>query len=157
MSRRSMRSVMLALVVVVLGTVGSAAQSKDADIVAFFKNYDAAFSAMSLDKLAPLHHPDVTRFEGSFVNTGWLDYRDTHLGAEFKSYKSMEFAHTNVVVHMLGDSAAYVTADYALKYTTAERTTEGGGIATFVLVKDQGNWKIRHHHTASRRRPAGGL
>jgi ketosteroid isomerase-like protein len=155
MKRASIRLIVLVLTVV--GVVGVSAQSKDADIVAFFKNYDAAFSAMSLDKLGALHHADVTRFEGSFVNNGWADYRDTHLGAEFKTYKSMEFAHTNVVVHMLGDSAAYVTADYAIKYATADRTTEGGGIATFVLVKDQGSWKIRHHHTAARRRPAGGL
>jgi ketosteroid isomerase-like protein len=157
MSRWLIRPLVLAVFAVVVGAMGVSAQLKDAEIVAFFKTYDAAFSAMSLDRLAPLHHADVTRFEGSFVNNGWADYRDTHLGGEFKSYKSMEFAHTNVVVHMLGDSAAYVTADYAMKYVTEDRTTEGGGIATFVLVKDQGNWKIRHHHTASRRRPAGGL
>jgi hypothetical protein len=57
---------------------------------------------------------------------------------------------------LCGDAAAYVTADYSIKYETSERVTESGGISTIVLVKDGGVWKIRHHHTASRRRPAGG-
>jgi hypothetical protein len=57
---------------------------------------------------------------------------------------------------LCGVAAAYVTADYSIKYETSERVTESGGISTIVLVKDGGVWKIRHHHTASRRRPAGG-
>lgn len=48
-------------------------------------------------------------------------YRDTHLGPEFKAYENLEFAHTNVVPHLLGADAAYVTADYAIKAKTGDR------------------------------------
>ena len=139
-------------------TAGAAlgAQSVPTDIAAFFKAYDAAFNARDIDKLAALYHPDVTIFEGSGINRGWVDYRDNHLGPELKSFQDLQWAHSNIVVHMLGDSAAYVTADYAIKYKAGDRAVDSGGIATHVLVKEQGAWKIRHSHTAARRRAPGG-
>jgi uncharacterized protein (TIGR02246 family) len=137
-------------------SAGVAAQSGDADILAFFKAYDAAFNAKDLTKLATLYHPDVTIFEGAGINRGWADYRDNHLGPELKMFQDLQWAHSNIVVHPLGPSAAYVTADYAIKYKAGERAVDSGGIATHVLVKEGGQWKIRHSHTAARRRPAGG-
>jgi hypothetical protein len=38
---------------------------------------------------------------------------------------------------------------------TGERTVDSGGIATHGLVKDNGAWRIRHSHTAARRRAPG--
>lgn len=131
-------------------------QTQDAEIVAFFKTYDAAFNAKDLTKLATLYHPDVTIFEGSGINRGWVDYRDNHLGPELKSFQNLQWAHSNIVVHPLGDSAAYVTADYTIKYQAGERAVDSGGIATHVLVKEQGQWTIRHSHTAARRRTPDG-
>jgi uncharacterized protein (TIGR02246 family) len=133
-----------------------AAQSGDAEILAFFKTYDAAFNAKDLTKLATLYHPDVTIFEGAGINRGWADYRDNHLGPELKMFQDLQWAHSNIVVHPLGSSAAYVTADYAIKYKTGDRAVDSGGIATHVLVKEGGQWKIRHSQTAARRRAPGG-
>ena len=141
---------------VLTGPVRSAAQTANADIVAFFTAYDAAFNAKDLAKLAAMYHPDVTIFEGSGINRGWVDYRDNHLGPELKSFQNLQWAHSNIVVHQLGENAAYVTADYSIKYQVGERAVDSGGIATHVLVKDQGVWKIRHSHTAARRRAPGG-
>lgn len=131
------------------------AQGTEAQVREFFKTYDAAFNAKDLDKLATLYHPDVTIFEGAGINRGWIDYRDNHLGPELKSFQNLQWSQTNIVVHPLGDSAAYVTADYAIKYQSGERSVDSGGIATHVLVKEQGQWKIRHSHTAARRRAPG--
>ena len=133
------------------------AQAGESDVIAFFKAYDAAFNAKDMDKLATMYHKDVTIFEGTGINRGWVDYRDNHLGPEMKSFQNLQWAHSNIVVHMLGDSAAYVTADYTIKYQAGERAVDSGGIATHVLVKEQGRWQIRHSMTAARRRPAGGL
>jgi uncharacterized protein (TIGR02246 family) len=131
-------------------------QSGNPEVTAFFKAYDAAFNAKDLEKLATMYHPDVTIFEGSGINRGWVDYRDNHLGPELKSFQNLQWSHSNLVIHMLGDSAAYVTADYGIKYQVGEKPVDSGGIATHVLVKDGGAWKIRHSHTASRRRAPGG-
>jgi ketosteroid isomerase-like protein len=132
------------------------AQAPEAQILEFFKTYDAAFNAKDLDKLGTLYHPDVTVFEGSGIDRGWADYRDTHLGRELKSFQNLQWAHSNVVVHALGEAAAYVTADYSLKAQAGERTIDSGGIATHVLVREGTQWKIRHSHTAARRRAPGG-
>ena len=143
-------------VLALTGFVSVSAQSRDAEITAFFKSYDEAFNARDLQKLATMYHTDVTIFEGSGINRGWVDYRDNHLGPELKSFQDLQWAHSNIVVHLLGDASAYVTADYTIKYKTGDRVVDSGGIATHVLVKEQGVWKIRHSHTAARRRAAGG-
>ena len=145
-----------ALVLMTVGGAGLRAQAVPPEIAAFFKAYDTAFNARDVEKLATLYHPDVTIFEGSGINRGWVDYRDNHLGPELKSFQDLQWAHTNLVVHMLGNSAAYVTGDYSIKYKTGDRAVDSGGIATHVLVKEQGAWRIRHSHTATRRRAPGG-
>ena len=147
------KSALVALLV--MSAPGLFAQSAHSDIIAFFKAYDAAFNARDIEKLATLYHPDVTIFEGSGINRGWVDYRDNHLGPELKSFENLQWAHSNIVVHVHEESAAYVTADYAIKYKSGDRAVDSGGIATHVLVKEQGTWKIRHSHTAARRRAPG--
>lgn len=127
------------------------------ELVDFLKTYDAAFLAKDLAKLATMYTPETIVYEGSGINRGWKNYSDTHLGPELKSFENLEFAHSNVVPHVLGDNAAYVTADYMIKAKMADRVLDSGGLATFVLSKDAGAWKIRHTSTAARRRPAGGL
>lgn len=150
------RKVTLTIVSCVLfASAPAARQDRASEIQAFFKAYDAAFNARDLDRLATMYHPEVTIFEGSGINRGWPDYRDNHLGPELKSFQDLHWAHSNIVVHSLGESAAYVTAEYTIKYKTGERQVDSGGIATHVLVKDGGSWTIRHSHTAARRRAPG--
>lgn len=144
------------IAVIVSAVAAGAAQSKDTEIMGFFKDYDAAFNAKDLTTLAKLYHADVTIFEGTGINRGWADYRDNHLGPELKQFQNLQWAHSNLVVHVLSDSSAYVTADYSIKYQSGDRTVDSGGIATHVLVKEQGQWKIRHSQTAARRRAPGG-
>jgi uncharacterized protein (TIGR02246 family) len=143
-------------VLAVLFTARVWAQNTEAQVREFFKTYDAAFNAKDLEKLGTLYHPDVTIFEGGGIDRGWAAYRDKHLGPELKAFQNLQWAHSNIVVHPLGDAAAYVTADYTIKYQTGERSVDSGGIATHVLVREQGQWKIRHSHTAARRRAPGG-
>jgi uncharacterized protein (TIGR02246 family) len=148
----------LVIVLILVTSVASPglAQNHEAELRQFFKAYDVAFNAKDMAKLAAMYHKDVTIFEGTGINRGWIDYRDNHLGPEMKSFENLEWAQTNIVVHMLGDNSAYVTADYSIKYKAGERQVDSGGIATHVLLKEDGAWKIRHSHTAARRAPARG-
>ncbi len=127
------------------------------ELVDFVKAYDAAFLAKDLARLATMYTPETIVYEGSGINRGWKNYSETHLGPELKSFENLEFAHTNVVPHVLGDNAAYVTADYMIKAKMGDRALDSGGLATFVLSKNAGAWKIRHTSTAARRRPATGV
>jgi ketosteroid isomerase-like protein len=136
------------------GTVADAAA-----IEKWLDGYDAAFIAKDLDKLATYYHPDVTIYEGGGIDNGWVDYRDTHLGPELKSFENLQFGHTDRRIHVLGDGrSAYITSNYFIKAKMGERTLDSGGLETLVLIKGaDGAWKIRHTHTSARaRRPAGG-
>jgi uncharacterized protein (TIGR02246 family) len=129
-----------------------------AAIDAWLNQYDAAFLAKDLEKLATFYHPDVTIFEGGGVNNGWIDYRDRHLGPELKRFENLQYSHSNRKVHVLGDGrTAYVTSNYAIKARMGDRDLDSGGLETLVLVKGADSaWKIRHSHTSARpRRPAG--
>jgi len=155
MKRKTSIAFGLVVVSCLVATSGALAQSNQ-DIVAFFAKYDEAFTAKDLDRLAAMYHADVTVYEGGGINTGWVDYRDRHLGPELKSFMNLKFAHGNVKVQMLGADAAYVTADYTLARTANEKEIKSGGLATYILIRQDGQWMIRHSHTSSRRIPAGG-
>ena len=134
----------------------SAAQagSEAAAIEAWLKDYDVAFNAKDLERLATFYHPNVTIYEGGGINNGWNDYRDHHLGPELKQFQNLQFSHGKRVVRMLGPDAAYVTSDYSLKARMGDREIDSGGLETLVLVREAGTWKIRHSHTSTRRRPS---
>jgi ketosteroid isomerase-like protein len=119
--------------------------------------YDAAFNAKDLEKLATFYHADVTIYEGGGINNGWIDYRDRHLGPELKAFQNLQFGHSNTKVTLLpGGRSAYATSEYSIKAKMGDRDLDSRGLETLVLIKgEDGSWKIRHSHTSSRpRRPA---
>lgn len=157
MARRTMTLGLALLALAAAWTVTAHEADATATITAWLQSYDAAFKARDLERLAAFYHTDVTIFEGGSTNDGWADYRDNHLGPELKEFEGLEFGHFNVMPHVLGGDGktAYVTGEYRLKARVAGRDIDAAGLETLVLVKDaSGNWKIRHSHTSSRRRPA---
>jgi ketosteroid isomerase-like protein len=145
-----------ALTALLCGVTAPAALALDpaeGSLKRFIEAYDAAFNSKSLDRLALFYHPDVTIFEGGYVNTGWADYRDNHLGPELKEMEDLQFSHVAVLPHALSDALAYVTAEYRLKTKMEGKLVDAEGLETLVLVKGgDGAWKIRHSHTSSRRK-----
>lgn len=135
----------------------AAAQDESAAVAQWLDTYDAAFIAKDLDRLAAFYHPDVTIYEGAGINNGWADYRDRHLGPELKAFQNLQFKHSDIAVTIHpGGQSAYATSKYILKAKMGEREIDSEGLASYVLIKTEGGWKIRHSHTSSRpaRRPA---
>ena len=128
--------------------------SHDTMFADFLASYDEAFNAKDLDTLAMFYDPEVTIFEGGGVNRGWADYRDHHLGPELEAFEDLKFGHSDVRAFPLSAESAYVTAEYHLETRYQERDVDVTGLATLLLVKKDGHWKIRHSHTSSRRTPA---
>ena len=155
------RMIVAAMTATVLGVGGLVAPmlaqaAPDKAITDFFAQYDAAFVAKDLERLAKMYHADVTIFEGGGTNTGWIDYRDNHIGPELKSFNGLKFSHSNLKIQMLGPDAAYVTSEYAIETAGANGPTRSGGLETDVLVRQGGTWVIRHTHTSARRQRPGG-
>ena len=130
----------------------ASATSPSFDVAAWLESFDAAFRAKDLDKLAAFYHPDVTIYEGTGVNNGWPNYRDTHLGPELKSFSGLEFGHSHATAHMLGEHAAYATSEFFLKAQMNGKPIEVIGRETLVLEHVNGVWKIRHAHMSTRPR-----
>src|SRR5512145_620369 len=95
---------LLASMLVLLSIEPAIAQSPAGDAAAiesWLKGYDAAFLAKDLDRLATFYHPDVTIYEGTGINNGWVDYRDRHLGPELKAFENLQFTHSETRVTVL--------------------------------------------------------
>jgi len=154
-SKRTALWLALILATLVFPAAGIAQDASPSKMFAeWLAGYDRAFNAKDLDELATYYDPDVTIYEGGGVNDGWADYRGHHLGPELKGFRDLEFGHRNVKAHWLGESSAYVTAEYQLKTQYEDRKIDVTGLATMIVTKsDDGKWRIRHSHTSSRRRP----
>jgi len=90
---------------------------------------------------------DFTMFEGGHINWGWVDYRDHHLVPELKEFLEFKYSFQDIKTHLFGD-VAYATLRYSIAIKTKEREVSGEGLATAVLTKQDGKWKIRHMHTS---------
>lgn len=155
--RPSLKRVTPVVILVALASLPVSAQTADeGSITEFLKAYEAAFNAKDLAKLATFYHPDVTVYEGGSVNRGWADYRDHHLGPELKEVENLQLATTDLTAHLAdGGRRAWVTSSYTLGARAKERDIDSIGLQTLILVRGQdGDWKIRHSHSSSRRRAA---
>ncbi|MEO7659614.1 MAG: nuclear transport factor 2 family protein [Pyrinomonadaceae bacterium] len=107
----------------------------------------------ALDKIWA-NDESVTVFESGHANYGWNDYRNTHLAPELKEFKNTKYTFTDLKVKVDGKTA-WATFKYSLAADMGTRRVESGGLATAVLEKRDGKWRIVHwHSSAPRRAPA---
>lgn len=86
-------------------------------------------------------------FEGSHINWGWVDYRDHHLGPELKEFKEIQYSFSDIKPQVSGDMA-YATFKSQIAVKMESRAVEGESLATAILMKTAGGWKIQHMHTS---------
>ena len=93
-------------------------------------------------------------FECTFVNVGWQSYYD-HMAPEMALFEKPSYRLTDIRPFVSGD-LAYATFTWAMDVTVISEKFEGGrhpvsmnGKGTAVLSRVDGQWKIRHLHTAT--------
>lgn len=133
------------------------AQTDEIKAVMDVLNADAAAvekgNLSALDKLWA-NTEDVTVFESGHANYGWADYRNHHLAPELKEFKNATYTFSDLKVKVDGKTS-WATFKYALSTETGTRKIESAGLATAVLEKRDGKWRIVHwHSSAPRRAPA---
>lgn len=107
----------------------------------------------ALDKIWA-NDESVSVFESGHANYGWNDYRNTHLAPELKEFKNTKYAFSDLKVKVDGKTA-WATFKYTLSADLGTRRIDSGGLATAVLEKREGKWRIVHwHSSAPRRAPA---
>lgn len=105
---------------------------------------------VALDKIWA-NDESVTVFESGHANYGWKDYRNSHLAPELKDFKNTKYAFTDLKVKVDGKTA-WATFKYTLAADMGNRKVESGGLATAVLEKREGKWRIVHWHSSAPRR-----
>ena len=104
----------------------------------------------ALDKIWA-NSEDVTVFESGHANYGWNDYRNNHLAPELKEFKNTKYAFSDLKVKVDGKTA-WATFKYTISADIKARKIESGGLATAILEKREGKWRIVHWHSSAPRR-----
>ena len=130
-------------------------QSEKQSIENVMKSYKDAIQNLTTEGTFELFTPDATVFEQGKVEGTYKDYIDHHLGPELGHFKSFTFSdyEINTTVNL---PYAYTTENYLYTIVlkgdaakgTQERTIESKGVATSILEKINGEWKIIHSHTS---------
>ena len=128
--------------------------NKDA-VLQVMKSYKDAIQNLTTDGTFELFTPDATVFEQGKVEGTYEEYINHHLGPELGHFKSFTFSDYNIDI-TVNLPYAFTTENYL--YTIVlkgdeskgkqERTIESKGVATSILKKINGEFKIVHTHSS---------
>lgn len=125
------------------------------EVLKIMKSYKDAIQNLTTDGTFELFTQDASIFEQGKVEGSYKNYIDGHLGPELGHFKSFTFSDYEISVNV-SLPYAYATENYlytiVLKTDEAkgrkERTIKSKGVATSILKKINGDWKIIHSHTS---------
>lgn len=134
--------------------IGLLAQTVEAErvraVVAALAQYSEDKNLAAMDTL---YAPDawVRVIEGAGVNTGWIDYRDNHLGPELAEMKNLAYRHFEIEPQIRGN-VAWAPFRYELGIDGSEGRVEVEGRGTAILERRGARWLVVHLHTSGRRK-----
>jgi len=129
-------------------------------VVATLDAFAAAYQATDVDAIYRLTLPDgqFSHIEGTFADWSWESYAG-HLAEEMPSFSDTRYQLSNIRPEAHGEMA-FATFDWSLDVVILSDQFEGGrhpvsmqGIGTAVLIRAEGEWKIRHLHTVRAKTP----
>lgn len=113
-------------------------------------DYKAAIERLDARGTERLFTADSVVFETGGSEGRYATYLSHHLAPELKEFQSFKFTNYKVDVRFVGGAAlANETYGYRIETTEGE-THERLGVATSVLRKENGRWKIVMMHNSSR-------
>lgn len=122
-----------------------------AAVRAVLAKYQAAIVRLDARGTERLFTADSAIFESGGVEGNYANYLAHHLTPELAEFKSFTFSNYKVDVRFEGPVAiATETYNYRIE-TKAGEVAERAGVATSVLKKVGGKWKILSMHNSARR------
>lgn len=131
---------------------GTATQSTDeAAVRSVLSQYKSAIERLDATGTEQLFTPDSAIFETGGVEGSYVNYLAKHLGPELGHFKSFKFSDYKVDIRFEGPVAlATETYNYRIEPKEGE-VAERRGVATSVLKKVGGRWKILSMHNSARK------
>ena len=133
----------------------TAQPSDEAAVRSVLSQFKSAIERLDATGTERLFMADSAIFETGGVEGSYANYLAHHLGPELKEFKSFAFSDYKVDVRLEGP-VALATESYKYRIETKKgEVVERLGVATSVLKKENGQWKILSMHNSGRRpRPA---
>ena len=129
----------------------SPAEAEAAAVRAVLSQYKSAIERLDATGTEQLFTADSRIFETGGVEGSYANYLSHHLGPELKDFKSFRFSDYEVDVRFEGP-VAVATESYKYRIETKSgEVAERLGVATSVLRKENGRWKIAMMHNSARR------
>ena len=129
------------------------AQTNDAEAAkAVLKQYKDAIEKLDVTGTEKLFTADSKIYESGGSEGSYAHYLEHHLGPEFKEFTSFKYSDYKVEVQIDGNYA-FATEIYNYIIILAKDNSEvkRKGVATSVLKKVKGEWKIMISHNSSRK------
>jgi len=129
----------------------TARTAEEAAVGAVLSQYKSAIERLDATGTERLFTPDSAIFETGGVEGSYANYLAHHLGPELKAFKSFRFSDYKVDVRFEGP-IALATESYNYRIETKKGdVVERRGVATSVLKKIGGNWRIISMHNSGRK------
>lgn len=126
-------------------------QTDESAVRAVLFEYKRAIERLDATGTERLFTTDSTILETGGVEGSYSNYLAHHLGPELKAFKTFSFSNYKVEVRFEGP-IALATETYNFRIETKKgEIAERRGVATSVLKKDGGEWKILSTHNSARK------
>tara|TARA_R110000782_G_scaffold29361_3_gene72984 strand:- start:1236 stop:1727 length:492 start_codon:yes stop_codon:yes gene_type:complete len=127
------------------------------EVTAVLRGYREAIEALDAEAGSAFFWADGRVYEQGGVEGTYGDYLAHHLGPELTAFSAFSFNDYDSQVAVVGD-IAYATETYVYRIAfkdTARPAVERRGVATSVLERRGGVWRIVSYHSSARApRPA---
>lgn len=140
-----------------LAAPASAQTAEEQQVHAVLGGYRLAIEALDGPAAGAHFWPDSAVFEQGGVEGDFATYLAHHLGPEFAEIATFDFRDVEANVVIVGDVAyATETYSYHIAFKEAARApVERRGVATSVLRRRGGVWRVAIYHSSARApRPA---
>lgn len=147
-----MKKIFMSTVILCISLL-SFAQTQDEEAVkSVLKEYNSTVEKLDASGTEKLFTADSKIFESGGSEGSYVHYMEHHLTPELKEFKSFTFSNYKVEVTIDG-KYAFATESYNYTIIVAKDNIEvkRKGVATSVLKKIKGEWKIMINHNSSRK------
>jgi len=142
----------VSLMVLFFITADLRAQSDEESVKEVLSSYWKAVQALDASNTMQLFTENSSMFESGSVEGTYAHYLEHHLGPELEEFKSFELDDYTVDVQVdLPYAFATETYIYRIVLPEDDKLIEQKGVATSVLKKMDGQWKIHKMHSSARR------
>ncbi|SDR67689.1 SnoaL-like domain-containing protein [Gillisia sp. Hel1_33_143] len=156
---KTIKTITLVIILIATFSLSNAqetkAQTDTEAVITVMKNYKDAIQNLKTEGTFNLFTEDSQVFESGGVEGSYANYIEHHLGPELGHFKKFEFSDYEIDVQV---DAPYAFTTEIYIYTIVLKADEKGdsrtikkkGVATSILKKMDGKWKIIKTHTSSR-------